>query len=561
MKRAGLALTGCVLALWLPALSAGEPGATPIDAPRLSRPQAASELPATSPFVLPPLDGSAPVLIPGSSALFDAVDFRGNTVYSADELEQIVTPYLRRQLGEADLEDLRQKLTLHYIDHGYINSGALIEPPGPDRPGLLRIRLVEGRLSQVRIHGLERLDEDYVVSRLVPHPEAPFNMDEVRARFQLLLADPLFTRISARLVPDSQPGLATLELEVERARPYQLSIFVNNHRPPSIGSDGRGLNGSFRNVLGIGDLLTAGWQESTRGGDSGRRSFSWNVPVNRHGTSAYVQLDRGRSAVVEEPLARLDIRSFLDSRELGLGQLLHESLKHRIAIGISYASRVSTTSLLGAPFSFVAGVREGEIKALTAKSYQEYAYRTEVQALTLRSTFGRTSDNLEAAADPTQPAGRYGFWLGQAQYLRKLSDEGIQLITRASTQATRARVLSLDAMAIGGVHTVRGYRENELLRDQGQIINVELAMPFGRAGSAALPSLSIGPFYDWGRGQNIAQPATIISSTGIAARLEWQGLRLEIAVAHRLHRPPSVDSQTGTLQDKRIHLQLSYTPF
>ena len=63
---------------------------------------------------------------------------------------------------------------------------------------------------------------------------------------QRLLDDPLFTRINSRIVPGDQLGEATLDMDVERARPYALSVALNNYRPPSIDEKGYEVAGLSR---------------------------------------------------------------------------------------------------------------------------------------------------------------------------------------------------------------------------------------------------------------------------------------------------------------------------
>jgi len=493
------------------------------------------------------------------------VQFEGNTVVETKALEEIARPYLGRAIDDADIEELRRKLTLHYVNRGYASSGVLVVPGSPDSTSVLRFRVIEGRVSQIRVRGLERLSEDYVEYRLVPDPAAPLNIDELRERFQLLLSDPLFARINVRIVPDVQPGLAALELDVERARPYQLTTFFNNYRPPAIGSEAIGLNAQVRNLTGLGDVITLGWQDAPHGISSARSSIGWHIPVGRHGTTVYGQADQGRSSVIEEPLNILNINSVLRSAEVGVIQPLFETTRHRLALGLSYSSRANRTTVLDVPFSFTPGVPEGEMKAKTIKFNQDYTHKSESAALALRSSFVHTHDNLLAPAGgatngDTIPE-KYGFWVGQGYFAKRLTDGGVQAVLRGTSQVANRRLLPLDGLAIGGVNTVRGYRENQLLRDRGQVLALELGIPLLDGPGPERPVLTMSPFLDWGRGQNAYDAATILSSTGLALRLDWYGFRGEFAFAKRLQHPGSADALRGTWQDRGVHFQLSYAVF
>ncbi|MFO1403751.1 MAG: hypothetical protein U1E96_04135, partial [Azonexus sp.] len=90
------------------------------------------------------------------------------------------------------------------------------------------------------------------------------------------------------------------------------------------------------------------------------------------------------------------------------------------------------------------------------------------------------------------------------------------------------------------------------------VANVELDIPVLRGDGG---SLNLIPFFDWGRGKNRNEQATVISSAGLAARARWQGVAVDLALARRLAHPDSVSRQGGNLQDDGVHLQVSYNFF
>ena len=100
-------------------------------------------------------------------------------------------------------ETLRQALTRHYVEQGYVNSGALL---GEVRDGILARRYRRGATSAISPHGA-RNDSTKTMSlrRLVRDENAVLNVG-LRERFLLLPQSPLFERINARLVSRPEPG-------------------------------------------------------------------------------------------------------------------------------------------------------------------------------------------------------------------------------------------------------------------------------------------------------------------------------------------------------------------
>src|SRR5205814_4532107 len=84
----------------------------------------------------------------------------GNTVVSDAELAKITAPFLNRSITSTDLEELRRQLTLYYVNHGYVNSGAVL-PDQTISDGVVEIRLVEGRLTGIDVEGTQHFRKRY----------------------------------------------------------------------------------------------------------------------------------------------------------------------------------------------------------------------------------------------------------------------------------------------------------------------------------------------------------------------------------------------------------------
>jgi hemolysin activation/secretion protein len=497
-----------------------------------------------------PLAGGAPFVV----ARFA---FDGHTVFTTAELEAIAAPFVHRPLRFVDLEELRQRLSRAYVERGYVSSGALI---GPDalRDGTLTVRIVEGVVGEVRTRGLERLHGEYVAARLTRRGE-PLNVQVLQERFRLLLADPLFARVNVRLVPGEALGRAILDVDAERATPYRLAIFANNHQAPAVGSAQAGLEGSVANLTGWGDLLAATLSTS-RGAD--HADASWTMPLAAQRTFAVLHLASGDASVIEEPVSELDIGSRTRTRELTIGHPVLESARRKLVLGLTYGERRNRTTLDGVPFSFVAGESTGSTEVKAWRFFQDLVVRFERRVLALRSTFVAGRNNLVADdLVPDQASTRYRFWLGQAQAAFDVGEAGRQVLVRAQLQASEDRLVPLEQMSLGGRHTVRGYRENTLVRDNGAYVGVEWREPLAPllGGDATWGAPALIPFIDLGSAHNRGGERKRLASAGLGLKWTWRELDAELFWAGRLERRP-VDTQ-GDLQDHGIHVSLRWRVF
>jgi hemolysin activation/secretion protein len=490
------------------------------------------------------------------------VEFVGNAVISTEQLQAIAQPFIGKPVVITDLEELRQRISHYYSDQGYVNSGAIL-PDQPFQNGIIRLHIVEGRLTEVRVKGTEWLDENYVSDRLQRDKNSPLNINMLREQFQQLLLDPLIERMNGNLVPGTQRGQSILDVEVTRARPYQLSLTFDNYRPPSIGSEEGKLSGWVRNATGFGDIIdgTLIYSQGTLGGSGG-----FSMPLNASNTRFNFHFDISRAAVIEKPLDQVDIKSEYSGFEFGLMQPLIQSLNRNLSIGMAFNVKENKTTLLGEPFSFSDGAQNGVTKDSVLRFSLDFTERLEHHVFSARSTtsVGIRAFNATWAADKSLPDGDFVAWLGQLQYAGQLFDNAGTLILHGDVQWADDKLLPLERFSLGGRYSVRGYRENEVVRDKGYVVSAEYRYPLltNETGNSFPGQLTVFPFMDYGAGWNRGARNQIRYLHSVGIGLEWQPIKnisTEIMYAHDLN---TSDKKTSyDLQDSGLHWQVTFLAF
>ena len=130
----------------------------------------------------------------------------------------------------------------------------------------------------------------------------------------------------------------------------------------------------------------------------------------------------------------------------------------------------------------------------------------------MRSTFNVGLDALDATVSGFEPDAKFFYWLGQSQYVRRLWNTDNLLVLRLNAQFSESPLFALEQFVLGGSDTVRGYRENQVLRDNGIFGSVEVRVPVFY-GKSHVPILSVAPFVDIGSGWDTLSNR-ILSSTG-----------------------------------------------
>ena len=499
---------------------------------------------------------TAPILV------LKEVIFEGNTIFSDQELAQVAAQFLNQPVSLADLEELRHLLTQFYVDQGYVNSGAVITPDQEVADGSLIYQIVEGRLNEIYVTGNGRLKETYIQKRIWPKPDRSFNILTLQERFQLLLQDPLIKQMNGRILPGETPGQASLELEVTRKKPYELSLVFDNHSPPSLGSERILADGVLRNLTGYGDSLHL-LLGHTKGDDEIDTRFS--IPLNHYNTLFTAGYSRSSNEVVEAPLESIDVESRLKRVWMELNHPVYQTLSTRFDLGFTLDSQESKTFLLDTPFSFSKGYEAGKARVNAVRLIQAFQYRSSYHAFVLRSSLNLGVNLFDSTIHSDDlPDSEFISWLGQLQYAVRLGDRFGQVIFRGMTQLANDNLLSMEQFTVGGAATVRGYRENQVVRDNGYVLSLEWRVPVWEdkvAGQEKDRQILAAPFVDLGRGWNKGEyPASkTLSSAGIG--LLWHGpwVDAQVYYAHGLDDvPPRAEHN---LQDDGIHFKVAVKIF
>ncbi len=510
--------------------------------------------------ILPPLvvreDASTNGLAGGVRVFVTAYEIAGSTVLSDEELERLTGPYTGRPISYADLQQLRDELTQAYVSRGYVTSGAVL-PDQSLASGRVRIEIEEGLLDDVQVEVDGRLRSSYVERRIRRGLESPINVYQLERRLQRLQRDPRIASLRASVEPTQLRGEARLRVEVTEAPGFSAQLEADNGLAPSIGAERTSLTLSHQNLTGSADALQIRYGQS-----HGLREWSgsYAFPLGATDMRFEIFARSSESDVVEAPFNELDIESRSATYGASLHQPILSDLDRSLELTWTAEYRRSKSFLLGSAFSFSPGVEDGESELTVLRFAQDFSRSTQVQALALRSTvsvgvgaFGATQNG-----DRDIPDGQFVAWLGQAQYARRLGLLDAQLIARAQVQLSNEPLLGLEQFSLGGRSSVRGYRENELVRDNGAFGSVELRLPVWRRFDGSM-SLELAPFFDAGQAWNRRRPTRgvrTLSSAGLGARLSLGRVDLEITWADDLRELPS-SSDDRDLQDAGLHFRIS----
>lgn len=545
-------------------LAAGEAAGQAFDRPADERPELApfEPPPGETPLVLPPPPeppARRDPLAKGVRTHIGRVRVEGSSIFSAQELEAVTRPWTKRAIDSGELQDLVEAVTQLYIDRGYPSSGAYV-PDQDLASGELVIRVIEARLADVRVEGNRWYRDYWFRSRMMAAIGSPVNVHVVEEQLQLLLQEPGLAGVRGVLRPGAERGEDVLELVVEERLPFDLNAAVANDNPPAIGSVRGQAYAADRSLLGFGDTLDLR-VEFAEG--LAAQEVGYEVPFLPWGTSLFARYRRSEGDVVEDPFEPANIESETWTASVGLGHPLVRTTRQRLWLGIVGERRRSLTWLDQERFSFVPGPEDGRADLSVLRLIQEWDLRSSDNVFATRSTLSFGLDALGATRNSGNvPDGRFFAWLGQAQWAHRFSDALLrsQLIARVDLQLASEPLLTIEQIAVGGLRTVRGYRENQLVADDGAIGSLELRVPVLRP--LGVDDFELAPFFDIGYAWNEdsdAPSAQRIESVGIGARYRLAGRILLYGYWGAAFS--DFPDSSSNIQDDGFHLGMTFDLF
>ncbi len=445
------------------------------------------------------------------------VEIAGNTLLKPAEIAKITSAVEGRSVTLSELRNVADSLTQLYLNQGYITSRAiLVDQQIAD--GIVQIRIVEGSLEKIEVQGTQRLNPNYVRSRILLGAAPPLSKDKLEDQLRLLKADPLFTNVEASLKPGTGLGQSILTVRISEAPAFSPFFSVDNFSPPSVGSERFGGGVSYRNLAGLGDEISGSYFQST---NSGSKSFDFNyrVPVNAMNGTVQLRIAPSRSLITDAAFKDFGIRSQTNLYELSYRQPLIRTPREELALSVGFAIQNGQTFLfddIPTPFG-IGPDADGRSRTRVLKLGQDFVKRDPLGAWALRSqfSFGLGLFNATENDDPT-PDGRFFAWLGQVQRVQRLGKNHL-LIAQADVQLTPDSLLPAQQFVIGGGQSLRGYRQNVRSGDSGFRLSLEDRIAIQRD-AAGLPTFQLAPFIDLGTVWNkSSNPNPLTNETFLAA--------------------------------------------
>jgi hemolysin activation/secretion protein len=515
-------------------------------------------------LVLPPIPPPSPTGPPpaGARVFVRGFRFEGNTVFDDAQLAAVTAPWSGREIASSELRAARDAVTRHYIEAGYVSSGAVL-PDQEMTDGVVLLRIVEGRLAAVQVDGARWFRPSYFQSRVQAAAGPPVRVQDLERRLEIFQQDDRLRRVSARLEPSEQRGESVLRLDVEEAFPLRLGLEWSNDVPPSLGEQAGRVDAALPGPLQVGDELSGDVRFAEGLVDAEGR---YGVPLNRYDTEVEARVRYSDGEVVESPFEDDNVVSEVFTAGVGVLQPLWRTRTDEVRAALIGEWRRSQTDLFheGISYPGSGANSSGQSTLAVLRIGGEWVHRARTRVFAVRQLVSTGLPILDASINPPgEPDRSFTSFLTQiraAQRFERLY--GVELLVRSDLQLATEPLMPMEQIGVGGVSSVRGYRENELVRDQAVTGSVEVRVPVFRDDERG-HLVQLAPFFDAGYGWSASDrtnakndfPQKSLLGVGIGLRYRYRSwLAADLYWGDSLSDVRS--PQDETLQDHGIYFKV-----
>ena len=517
----------------------------------------------------------APAAAPQQEPRFDIGRFvvEGATLLTNDEIEAAVGPFRGKARDFADVQRALEAMERAYATKGY-NAVQVILPEQEVERGEVRFRVIEARIGAMVVEGNKFFDQANIRASLpaLASGGSP-NIHRIADNLRLANESPA-KQTTVLLRSGAEEGVVDALVRVSDERPIKYSLTLDNTGTPQTGMYRVGVGYQHANLWNRDHVLSMQYVTAPNEPEHPDHftvvpnknvliaGGSYHIPVYRWGDS--IDISAGYSNVnsgVVQNLFNVSGAGTIFGVKYNYALPRWGDVEHRLAFGWDWRAFQSKVVHVGSDVTLVPDITVHPVSVLYSGAYRRSTHETSYY-LSFHENLPGGNDGGSAAFQASRLGARPGYliWRWGINHNRAFGNDW-QMRAAFNGQATRDRLVAGEQFGIGGIDSVRGFLEREIVNDHGYRGTIEGYTP----DLAGLTDWLSGyrmrgvAFYDFGRVTRLEPLASepfgqSIGSAGFGVRLS-RGVNLSLRLDY------AVVTDKGGLQsrgDGRMHMTFAY---
>lgn len=400
------------------------------------------------------------------------IEFQGNTLYSEKQLNKLVSDRIDNYVELSQLKEIMRQITDYYYSKGYITSFAYL-PAQKIKDGVLKVNIVESKISSIKIEGNKWAKTGYLKNNVFKangiKEDKVFNVNNLKKSLgKINEMNYLKGRVILQKGEDNES--TQIVLNVEDRAPVRFVAGWNNQGRDLIGVQRASLKTGYENITGYGDRLYA-----TNVFARGTYGINTNyfLPLGAYGTELRLGYGFSNVELGKEQKSR-QINGKAHDFNVGLIQPIFENKNFKLTSDVTF-------DMLHA--------RTNEQVNLMHDKYDLRALRTGINAIKDDET-GRWISRIEVSTGLPFLGATTAHEPGQGcSKFVKINPSLVRVqalpfrttgILKVSGQYAPLNLLPVEQIQVGGMNSVRGFKEGVNFGDKGYFLNAEVrkTIPF-----------------------------------------------------------------------------------
>ena len=427
-----------------------------------------------------------------------------SAVLTDAELDTIIKPYEGKQVQLNDIYAIVDKINALYNDKGYVTCRAFL-PPQTITDGTVKLLLVEGRTGSTIVNNNKYTKTKYITNRMHLAKGEIANIKQLNKDLLLFNATNS-TQLRIMMKAGTEPGTTDYEITAYEPMRDTWTIFEDNAGSDTSGEYRTGLFFNTKSLSGHCDALSLGTviSEGTKAAN-----VMYSRSLGRSGTKMNLVYSTNAVEVVKGDYEDM-IKGHANSYAIGFTQPIVVNETTRTELSLDYNRQNSKTDFMPAGTRF----------NIVDDSVQDFSLGFAMTNYGASHVFYQKHSYVRGYSESTpdmsaQNSQNFGFYKFNAMY-QKLYKAGQMWSLRADAQWSGSEgMVSSRQFYMGGMYSVRGYKENYLGGDSGFTFSAEYAVPVINKNTSAFTFFDYGHVY--GNGQSDDQH-NVLSSVGLGIR-------------------------------------------
>ena len=426
-----------------------------------------------------------------------------SAVLTDAELDAIIKPYQGQRVQLSDIYTIVDKINALYSEKGYVTCRAFL-PPQTIEDGTVKLLLIEGKTGNTLVAGNKYTKTKYITNRLHLAEGEIANVKQLNKDLLLFNATNS-TQLRIVLKAGEKPGTTDYEITAYEPKRDNWTIFEDNAGSESSGEYRTGLFFNTKSLSGNCDALSLGTvlSEGTKAAN-----VMYSRSLGRSGTKMNLLYSTNATEVVKGDYED-KIKGHANSYAIGLVQPLLVNETTRTELSLDFNRQSSKTDWL-----------EGFRRNMVDDTVQDVALGFAMTNYGTSHVFYQKHSYVSGHSESTpdmfsESSQNFGFYKFNGMY-QKLYAAGQMWNLRADAQWSGSEgMVSSRQFYMGGMYSVRGYKENYLGGDSGFTFSAEYAVPVLNKNTSAFTFFDYGHVY--GNGQSDDQH-NVLASVGLGLR-------------------------------------------